>query len=208
MGKKTRAMLIIVPIILFALLAVLVGTGLMTNFENWVYLESIEEMSPIKTTIIVMITHLGGPIIVPLICLGLFAFKQTRHTYAIPASMSVLLATFANILLKNLFVRDRPDFLQIVTETDYSFPSGHAMINMALYATLFLLISSHIKNKRTRLLLSAVFLILPLLIGYSRIYLGVHYVTDVIGGWLLGIAIAAFVYISWINRYKKSPRKK
>lgn len=184
---------VVVLLVLFVFIALSIGTSWMTDVENFVYLEVVERMSPVAISVMKIVTHMGDPIVVVAICLLLFAVPRWRRNYAVSASTSVLIAAVANVGLKHLFARARPDTLRLVTETSYSFPSGHAMINMALYATMALLMLRLVKNRKTRIALIALCAGVVVTIGFSRIFLGVHYVTDVVAGWCLGLVIAMVV---------------
>lgn len=92
-----------------------------------------------------------------------------------------------NVLLKNIFLRPRPDFPNaFYHESGYSFPSGHAMLSMLFYGMTAYLIASQGPSWRTQIRLGITALTLSFLIGFSRIFLGVHYLTDVLGGWAAG----------------------
>ena len=109
-------------------------------------------------------------------------------------SINVILQVFINYSLKLLFARERPDILQLVTEKSYSFPSGHAMINMGLYLMLSICIYKTVKSKKLKYVFICILMIFPIIIGLTRVYLGVHYITDILAGWSLGIAITFVVY--------------
>lgn len=91
-----------------------------------------------------------------------------------------------NSLLKHLFVRTRPDLFRVVEATGYSFPSGHAMVSLCFYGMLAFFIVRNIKSLRWRLVIISLAVLLVVAIGISRIYLGVHYPTDVIAGYTAG----------------------
>ena len=118
-------------------------------------------------------------------------------------SITVISAATLNFILKNAFARERPDILRLINETNYSFPSGHAMNNAALYTMLTILTFKYIKSKPKIITLTTIFVYLVLAIGFSRLYLGVHYAGDVIGGWLLGFLVALVVYYWWSARVTK-----
>lgn len=201
--KIRKSLLVIIPILLFAMLAISIQAGITVNFEGWAYSESVEKMSPLLTAVMKTITHTGDPAIVYLFCLLLILLPKTRKTVALPVSISVVLAGILNILLKNIFARQRPDILRLINETDYSFPSGHAMINAALYTMLILFIFKLVKRRPLKYILSSVCIILLIAIGFSRVYLGVHYAGDVIGGWLFGFSISLLVYFIWDIHFTK-----
>lgn len=202
MSKKSKIPLII-SIVLFLLLVLLIQVDWTTGFESWFYLEATEKMNNNLTKIFIFITNLGAASSVILLSLFLLIIPKTRFRYGIYVSVSVIIATITNMLLKVLFMRERPDILRIVHETSYSFPSGHAMVNAALYGTISILIYKQFKDKKIKIGFIAFLSLLTLLIGYSRVYLGVHYITDVIGGWLFGIIISILVY-NTIKKRKKN----
>jgi Membrane-associated phospholipid phosphatase len=198
--RRQRIWFIVVPMILFAMLAVCIRAGITVRFEGWAYRETVEDMSPALTAVMRGITHLGDAATVITFCLLLFVVPRSRRTIALPVSVAVILATVFNIMLKEIFARERPDILRLINETGYSFPSGHAMINAALYTMLVFLIFRDIDNLPKKIVLSALCIALTILIGCSRIYLGVHYAGDVLGGWLFGFAVSALVFRVWNNR--------
>ena len=93
-----------------------------------------------------------------------------------------------NQYLKLFFSRPRPVDLMIVEEKGYSFPSGHSMISMAFYGFIIFLIWKYLKNKKLKWLYTILLGILIVLVGTSRIYLGVHYASDVLAGFYFSIA--------------------
>ncbi|MDD3303701.1 MAG: phosphatase PAP2 family protein [Clostridia bacterium] len=187
-------LIIVIPIILFILLTIYVQGGSINGFENWVYNEAIEHMNPTLTTILKVITEAGSPIIITLLTLLLVAFPKTRKKYGYPMSFAIIVSEGINLILKEIFARERPDILQLVTEHSYSFPSGHAMINTTMYIMFALLAKDNIKNKKAKMSMIILCILLPLIISFSRIYLGVHYAGDVLGGILLGFSVAIFAY--------------
>lgn len=199
--KRVKILLVVLPILLFILLAICIKAGTILNFEEHFYFELVEHKTDSFTTIMKLITHFGDPTTLILICFALFIFSKTRIKFAIPLSITIIISSLTNILLKEIFARERPDILRLVNESSYSFPSGHAMTNFALYMMAILLTNVYIKNKKIKLSLLGLFTLLPIIIGISRIYLGVHYLGDVIGGFLLGTTISILVFIYWKKVY-------
>lgn len=199
MSKKTL-LLVVIPLLLFFLLAICVTAGVTANFEGWAYSEAVENMSPLMTTIVKSITHIGDSPVIITFCFILLTIPKSRKTIAMPVSLAVILSSLLNIALKHIFARERPNIMRLINETSYSFPSGHAMINASLYTMLILLIFRFIKNKPLKITLSSVCMALVIVIGISRVYLGVHYAGDVIGGWLIGFALSFLVYFIWNGR--------
>ena len=189
-----KILLIVIPIILFAFLALYIQAGYSIRFENWVYAEAVEHMNPFLTNIIRIITHLGDPIIVTSITILLVIIPKTRKRVGYPMAAAVIVSEALNLILKEIFARERPNILQLVNETTYSFPSGHAMINTTVYTMLGIFAIKYIRSKKIKISVIIMCIIMPLIISFSRVYLGVHYAGDVLGGMLLGFAVTVFIY--------------
>lgn len=194
-----KILLITLPILLFVVIAMFIETNILTNFEGYVYNKSTAYMSTTLTKIITLFTHLGDPISVLIICFLLILIPLTRFKLGIPASITVIVSIVLNIILKSVFARQRPDILKLINETSYSFPSGHAMVNAALYVMIILTINNIIKNKEMQFLIKGLCILMIIIISFSRIYLGVHYLGDILGGCLLGFSISAIIYNIYIK---------
>lgn len=192
-GKMPIIFFIILTLLLVLIVVFLDNTSI-TLFDTWFYNKTAENMNPSLTLAMRFITESGSSMALIVFCLSLFLFTKTRKHWAFPVSFTIIIVTLSNLFLKLVFERERPDILRIINETDYSFPSGHAMINMSFYTMLLLLTWQHIKNKKAKYGIASICIIMPLLIGFSRIYLGVHYATDVLAGWLLGSVIAIIIF--------------
>lgn len=131
-------------------------------------------------------------ILTSIILLILYYFKKKGES--IFFGINVLGVWLFNEFLKQMFKRQRPQGIQLIRIADFSFPSGHAMVTMASVLILMYFAVKFINNKKIAYLLSAILLIYALLIGISRIYLGVHYFSDVIVGWIIA-SIWAFINI-------------
>lgn len=144
--------------------------------------------TPLINEIMMFITNLGGffmiYIWIGLICV-LLAKKHIRQTVLLGFVLSM--AGVINVLIKLVIQRPRPFFHPLVIENDYSFPSGHAMNSFVFYITLAYLVYRFTKNKKLTLFAVTIALLLIFLIGISRVYLGVHYPSDVIAGYIAGM---------------------
>ena len=107
--------------------------------------------------------------------------------------------TLVNQVIKHIIRRPRPNVLRLVEESGYSFPSGHSMVSMAFYGIIIYLVYKNVSNKYLKWILIILLSLLILSIGFSRIYVGVHYFTDVAGGFLLGLAYL-IIYINICNK--------
>lgn len=110
-----------------------------------------------------------------------------------------------NVLLKNVFHRPRPELHRLIAETGYSFPSGHSMGAMALYGVLIFLIWHHVQHRGLRFLLILACAAMVLLIGLSRIYLGVHYPSDVLAGYLVSGCLLSVAFLVFAARATRRP---
>lgn len=149
------------------------------------------------TPIVKCITYLGNWQTITALCLVLLIIRPTRIPYGIPVSAGAIFVTILNKWIKSSVHRPRPDeMLHLIEQGGFSFPSGHAITSMFVYGMLIYLIRANVKNKRTANILTVLLAIPMILVGLSRIYLGVHYPTDVLAGWSLGILtiLAAAAY--------------
>ncbi len=108
------------------------------------------------------------------------------------AATNLVLVVILNTLIKNVVQRPRPDGFRLVSEWGYSFPSGHSMVAMAFYGFLAWLVWKYEREVLQRWFYVVVFAGLILMIGISRVYLGVHYASDVIAGFFVSLAWLAF----------------
>ena len=156
-------------------------------------------ISDFATPIAKIITNFGGAIFLIAITVILFILiKNKKIGVAITANL--VLVALLNQVLKNILQRPRPTEYRIIQETGYSFPSGHSMASMAFYGYLIYLIYKYVENKNIKWILITLLSILICSIGISRIYLGVHYTSDVLGGFLISISYLV-IYISAINKF-------
>lgn len=156
-------------------------------------------ISDFATPIAKFITNFGGAICLIGIAIILFiAIKDKKIGITIALNLGIV--TILNQLLKRILQRPRPEEFRIINESGYSFPSGHSMISMAFYGFLIYLIYKNVKNKYLKWTLITVLGILIVSIGISRIYLGVHYTSDVAAGFLVAIAYL-IIYISMVNKF-------
>ncbi len=130
--------------------------------------------------------------------LSLAIFKSKKISLMILSNL--IIVTILNNLLKFIFQRPRPTELRMIHVTGYSFPSGHSMISMAFYGLLIYLIYNTVTNQYLKWGLIGFLSLLILSIGISRIYLGVHYTSDVLAGFLIAISYL-ILFISIATKY-------
>ncbi len=172
----------------FALVLVCVLTESTASFDDpvreWFY--SIR--TPAITGAAITITTLANKYVIIGLCLLLLIIPRTRMTFGVPLSAGALGTMLLNSLVKHLVQRSRPEVLHLVTEHGYSFPSGHYITSMFFYGLAIWLVWRYVDNQTVKWILTALLAIPMLLIGPTRIYLGVHFPTDVLGAWCLAIA--------------------
>ncbi|MBL3654658.1 phosphatase PAP2 family protein [Fulvivirga sediminis] len=160
------------------------------------------------------ITNLGNAwtymTIIPIIA-ALLYYRGHRWKVSIQASIVLATAFLLNITIKHILVRPRPlEAMRLVTAHSYSFPSGHSMSAMAFYGFLVYLTYKYMPNLWVKIALIIVELSLIILIGLSRVYLGVHYPSDVLAGFIAGLfwLIICIVVFKFINFYRQQRAKK
>ncbi len=135
------------------------------------------------------ITALGGVFILGLLSLSSCGYLWLRRQrgLALFVVVSISLGTLVNTILKDVIARPRPDLFAHATDAAFSsFPSGHAMMSTMVFLTLGALLSLSSENRRIKAYLLSWSVLLPLMVGISRLYLGVHWPTDIIAGWIAG----------------------
>jgi undecaprenyl-diphosphatase len=147
-------------------------------------------------TLLEGITYLGNWQSVVMVSLLLLAYDKTRIPYGVLGATVAIADTLLNKGLKQLFERTRPeDIAPLIEQGGYAFPSGHSVTSMAFYGMLLFLVQTRMEDRKKANALSVVLILMIALIGPSRIYLGVHYPTDVLAGWAEGVFVATVVYM-------------
>lgn len=185
-------------LICFICILILVLNGKISGFDNNIYNLISNIISDRMTSIMKFITFLGSSYIIITITLLLILFSNDRIYYCI----NLISIFIINQLLKIIVARPRPVDINIIIEKGYSFPSGHSMVSMAVYGLLIYFIYKKIEDKFLKWFLTVLLSILIILIGISRIYLGVHFASDVLCGFILSL-IWLILFISIIEKKRK-----
>ena len=196
MKKHLKWMICILSLIIFLLLTYLVITKKDLRIDSIVYNFISQFINDNLTKIVKFITFLGSATIVILVTLvALITLKNKK--IGLFMGIDLIVITLFQHILKPLIGRVRPVGINLVKESSLSFPSGHSLTAMAFYGyIIYLLYKSNLKYKKIYIILLG---ILILLIGLSRIYLGAHYVTDVLGGFTFSL----FYLVIFIELAKK-----
>ncbi|HVL29702.1 MAG TPA: phosphatase PAP2 family protein [Sphingomicrobium sp.] len=151
------------------------------------------------------LTALGGGPFLTLLTVAAAGFLAAARKWGMAAFVVLAIAGggLAANVLKWIFVRARPDLVpHLVSVDSASFPSAHAMNSAVTFLTLGVLLSRSLEDRRLKAYLMGVAVLLTLIVGFSRVYLGVHWPTDVIAGWAVGAAwaILCSLLAAWLQR--------
>ena len=113
---------------------------------------------------------------------------QKKNIYGYIISGTLIFSTIMNNVIKVIIRRERPIYM-IVRETTFSFPSGHTMASVSMYGILIYLINKSNMNKKLKIILSIILGMIPLMVATSRIYLGAHYFSDILGAIMLATIV-------------------
>ncbi|MCO4331211.1 phosphatase PAP2 family protein [Staphylococcus hyicus] len=188
MNHWKRISLLIVFTLIFAVIAMFHESRLGKWIDNEVYEFIYSSESFISTSIFFGATQIGE--VWAMMCLSLLVIALLMfYKYKIEAlffALTMIISGATNPILKNIFDRERPTILRLIDITGFSFPSGHAMGSTAFFGSLIYICRRILKGKSKMVIMSLCALMI-LLISTSRVYLGVHYPTDIIAGIIGGL---------------------
>ena len=195
MKKNIKWICCILSFIIFILLACLVKLNSSLKFDTIVYNFISNIISDNITIIVKLITFLGSATMVILIT---FLLLLKNKKIGLFLGLNLIIITIFQYILKFLIGRPRPVGINLIEEKNYSFPSGHSLTAMAFYGfIIYLIYKSNLKHKNIYMILLC---ILILSIGLSRVYLGVQFKTDVLGGFTFSL-FYLIIYINYIKKY-------
>jgi membrane-associated phospholipid phosphatase len=156
------------------------------------------------------ITFLGN--FVTLLAVTLIAvailWRRRERTDAVFVALAFVGAQLLSNAMKLGFRRERPFFPDpLATESTFSFPSGHALVSIAVYGAIALVLARHLRSSGQQALLFSGTAVLVLAIGFSRLYLGVHFLSDVLAGFAAGVALLALLYVGLLFRDARTGRQ-
>ena len=197
--NKSRVILAAAGFVLFIIITLFIATNESLLFDTVICNTLYDFRNEGLTFILTAVTYLGNWQTITLISLAFLVVPQTRSSFGLPLSASAILAVTIQKLLKLWFQRPRPDLsLHLISQGGYSFPSGHSFTILVFYGLLIFLCCQYIKNstspdgirsKTAPNWITGLLSLLIFAIGFSRVYLGVHYPTDILGGWSLGLCL-------------------
>ncbi len=211
--RKVSLKMILAPAVIFALMAAFITyqVGIVYNTQPLpldlaVQKAFIAMRSGALTSIVTVITHLSDPVTIVALCAALLIFP-TRRQYGFAVTLAAATGLAIYKPMKHIFLRERPDIAyHLVEQGGYSFPSGHSVTSVIVYGLLFYLIGKYCKNPKLKVFLRVVCGFLAVVIGPSRLYVGVHWATDVLAGWCVGTAVllTAIYILGRINKRSES----
>lgn len=188
-----RNIIIFLCLILFLIIGLYVikidGNVIDSSFYNFI----ISFKSKYTTLFFKGVTFLSSVLFMVVVSILLLLVKKIKYRKLM--LINIILDVILNTCLKYIFRRERPRDIMMVIENGFSFPSGHTMLATIFYGFIIYLIYKSDKSRKFKYVSIILLSLLILLIGISRIYLGVHYTTDVLGGYLISISyLMIFIY--------------
>ena len=196
MKKYIKWIICFLCLVIFIVLCYLVKTKNEIVLDSVVYNFISKFINDDLTKLVKIITFLGGAVFVISSTIVLLLSLKNKKI-GLFMVINLIIITIFQYLLKAIFGRARPTDINLIEETNFSFPSGHSLTAMAFYGfVIYLIYKSNLKHKKIYIIILGM---LILLIGLSRVYLGVHFITDVLGGF----AFSLFYLIIFIQITKK-----
>ena len=196
--------------IIFISILILVLLNKIDNIDNLIYQRIYSLRSDLWDTIFKTITRFGNTLNV--LCITIIIFLLVDRKTQRLLGINIMVTVFLNQFVKQIIRKPRPDHIRLIHQGGYSFPSGHAMISIALYGFLIYLLITKPCNKYLKVFGIPILILLIIGIGCSRIYLGVHYPSDILAGYSLSLIILILVIhykdkMNWGNNHDKNGSK-
>lgn len=198
-------LLVICALLLFSFCAFFYSVEFFYEIDVKVTLFFEKIRTPAATELFLFITDIGSIKYAFPICIGVGIYLLVKQNFYDVICLFFLFygVRQINYFLKELFLRERPSYNAVYEATHYSFPSGHSMNSTAIYGFLcYLVLVQFAKTTNQKIMAVSITICLIGLIGISRIYLGVHFLTDVLAGWSAGF-ILLMLFIS-IKKFRQN----
>ena len=189
MRKKTIT--ICIALVVFAVMTGLVASGRTAGFDDTIRFAFYSIRCAGLTAAAKVFAAIGSWWGISILCAALLAIKATRLKAGVPVALAAVSSQVTEKIIKAIIQRPRPPYADRLVEIGgWSFPSGHSTTSMAVFLMLIYIVRTQVRSPFAKNLLTVILAIPMICVGLSRIYLGVHYPSDVIGGWSLGVAMA------------------
>lgn len=197
---KKRLIAIVVLFGIFILIMGMTLTNQITGFDDAIYKGIFQMRNSFFDNFFKAITKFGNGTIIFCFTIILLIYLRKKDRYIL--GTTIVVTVTINQIIKHIIQRPRPNHMKLIMQGGYSFPSGHAMISIALYGFLIHFVNKKIKTKWLKCVIISLLAILILGIGCSRIYLGVHYPSDVLSGYILSFIVLITIQTSLTKRSK------
>lgn len=197
--KYWKIIIFTFSIILFVFVSRLLLLDEIQKFDDAVFSFVSQFRCPALTYLFKFFSFLCSIYFLVILTIGMMLFTKNKKK-GFYIGLNVLLCFSLNQIFKFSFARDRPVAINLIVENGYSFPSGHSMVSLAFYGFLIYLIAHKKMKRKRKVLYCSLLSLLVFLIGISRIYLGVHFASDVLAGFALSMSYL-ILYIQFF--YKK-----
>jgi len=188
--RKSAWVTAAVCLVVFAVMAVLTVSGTLAKSDvsgdNWAY----GLQRPGLTTMFIAFTRAGEWYTYVAVALVLFIVPKWRWKWGVPVAVVMVASGVLNTLLKTAFRIPRPDIHRLIGESGFSFPSGHSMNGAACAGICALLVWHYAGRRWVRAVVAVLLALFVLIVGCSRVYLGVHNPSDIIAGFAMGLCVA------------------
>lgn len=190
MKNKYRWITLFFTVTLFIMIMIFVLCGKIQNFDSVIYQFLMKFKSDNMTIFMKSITKLANTSTIIILCLASLTSLLKKYKGSLFLLINMVISTILNLACKNIICRERPEMVRrLIEESGFSFPSGHAMASVSFYGfIIFLVINSNL-SKTLKTIISALLSLIIIFIGISRVYLGVHYPSDVVAGYLFSFSL-------------------
>ena len=199
MKKYLNFILAGILVVALVVIMVLIKNGGIVGFDDGVYNLVTRNTNSFLDNTYKVFTFLASTLFVVSACVALLVFMKNKKI-AGTIFGSVAISTIVNIVIKSIFRRPRPEVRRLVEEKSFSFPSGHTMAAVTLYGILIFFVMRSKLNKNVKIAISILLGLLPICVAVSRIYLGAHFASDVMGAVITSTALL-LVETYFIRKY-------
>ena len=190
MIKSKKISIAIISLGFFLIIGLLVVSEATIAFDTSIQRFVISMRRDFLTVLLKIITYSANWQTIEMFCVVFLVVKRTRIRIGVPLSFASVISVILYKCAKMIYARPRPEIdFHLIEQAGLSFPSGHSMTGLVFYGLLIYFIAKYGKQNRAQKALISFVSVLIVLIGFSRVYLGVHYPTDVLAGWFLGTSL-------------------
>lgn len=199
--ENKKNIIFFISLLLFILITFAIFNENIKYLDELVHSHVLSIKNKTLTNILIIITNISSSLFLIILSIILLIIIKNKKI-PLYISLNLICSFISSQIAKLIFTRDRPLGINLIEASGFSYPSGHSMVSMAYFGFIAYLIYKNNKSKLIKSILITTLIITILLIGFSRIYLGVHYLSDVVGGFLLAIVYLT-TFISIIKLEKK-----